>query len=335
MLAIAAGAACSQSYAEASKPADDAGAEAGTADATAEAAVDADLAGDVVPPAPTFTVLASGLGTLGGIAATETAVYFIVAATHTLSTVAIGGGAVSPVPNMSNAPSAVVAFGAELFWSDPAGTLGRVSLLDDAVLTVSAGPGTSPVALAAGVGGLAVLARMGPGVGSVLQYDLGLVAGSGVSGLADPYDVTLSGATVYWTESSGRVGQGTLGGSTNAEVATGETGCESIAANAAGLYWTRPKDGLVRMTVLTTAATGTLTANETSPSSIAVDDSDVYWLTGDGRLRRKRIGQELPPATLASGFPSVFAGTHVRAIALTSKYIVWLTTDGRILRTDK
>lgn len=54
-----------------------------------------------------------------------------------------------------------------------------------------------------------------------------------------------------------------------------------------------------------------------------------------GTLRRKAIGQELPPATLAKGFASAFAGLHVKAIALTRQYVVWITTDGRVLRTDK
>jgi hypothetical protein len=341
VVAIAAGAACSQSYAAEDAKADAAPEASATDDASLEAAVDADVTDNVVPPVSTFTVLASGLGPLGGIAATDTTVYFTV--TSSVSSVPIGGGGVVPVGSVPGSPTngsagPITLTGSDLFWADvDARTLTHLPLgLGGVTTTHSMSPGSSPVALAASADTLVVLA-LSPPNGALDQFSFTLSSGMSVGALAPPYDVAVAGTAVYWTEPSvGQIGQGTTGTSNKSVLADNETGCESIAANAAGVYWTRPNDGLVRTSVASGAiGAATVAEKEISPSSIAVDDADVYWLTGDGTLRRKTIGQELPPATLAKGFKSAFAGTHVRAIALTAKYVVWLTTDGRVLRTDK
>lgn len=116
----------------------------------------------------------------------------------------------------------------------------------------------------------------------------------------------------------------------------GESGCESIAADAQGVYWTRPHDGLVRMMVPPQTSVRSIAVNQVAPMSIASDGSGVYWLTGDGKLQRStRQVAEVPPQTLAKGFTVAENGTRVRAIALSSKYVVWVTADGHVLRTEK
>jgi hypothetical protein len=337
-IVVAAGAACSQSYAEDAKADGGAAPEASAAeDATVEAATaDADVADTSPPKPPTFTVLASGLGTLNGIAATEQVVYFIEDGKSALLAVPIGGGTASTVFTTSDTPNSIVADGAYLFWSQP-GAVGRVSSAGGADALTSMPVGSASVAIAASSGALVALASAGPTAGILQQFDVGVVAGAAIVFAGSPEDVAYSGSAFYWTETGGRVATATFGSTTSAELAMNETGCGSIAANATDVYWTRPSGGLVRSANrLASGAPITLTAGETAPSSIAADDTNVYWLTGDGKVRRKTIGQELPPATLASGFASAaFAGKHVRALALTSMYVVWITTDGRILRTDK
>jgi len=337
VVAVAAGAACSQSYAEGSKPADDAGAEASAEDAQVDAEVDAFVADNAVPPVPSFTELATGLVDLAGIAATETDVYFTEREPGNVRSVPIGGGAVATLATASGAPGPIAIAGGHLFWANVGGKqLSRRPLVGAAVPLVASTSTTVPHALAAGADRIFVIALGPQGVGEAQQYDFDFVAGPVVGGLSNPFDVAVDGSAAYWTESStGRIGRGANGSALNDTVATGETGCEAIAANAAGAYWTRPSDGLVRAVSIQSFGVTSLAEKEVSPSSIAADDGDVYWLTGDGTVRRKRVGQELPPATIANGFKSAFAGTRVRALALTSKYVVWLTSDGRILRADK
>jgi hypothetical protein len=332
-LAVATGAACSHSYAE-DASADAAPDASASDDAQVEAALDADPADTFVPKPQTFVELATGRGDLTGIAATEKAVYFIEAAKTAVSTVPIEGGAVTNAVTTSGVPSAIVALGPFLFWADPSGKVSRGSP-PDPPLTAQGGPGAVAFALAAVPDQVVVLWRSSPPiVETVEQYDLGFTPVGSISGVGDAYDIALAPGTMYWTDATGGVTTAPFGGSAT-KVSSVEPGCESIAANPAGAFWTRPKDGLVRFYSTATSTTGTLTAGESSPSSIESDIDDVYWLTGDGKVRRKRLGQELPPATVASGFASAWAGKHVRAIAITSKYVVWITTDGRVLRTDK
>lgn len=337
-LATAVVVACSQSYAEDTKPGEvaDGGVEA---DTWVEPLVDGDVTGRAdAQPLPAFTVLVSGLTELSGIAATETDVYFTERNLGNVSSVPIGGGVPSTIAAGAGSPGPIVVAGGFLFWGDTgAAKLIRRTLSDGTLVTATPTPGKNPRAIAATADRLVVAAIGGASVGEIQQYAFDFNPGTSVAGVANPFDVAVAGASIYWTESSGaRIGMGTIGGVANQDLALGEMGCESIAANAAGVYWTRPDDGLVRMiSTMTGAGATTLAAKELAPMSVTVDDMDVYWLTGDGLLRRKTLGQELPPATLAKGFSSTFIDKRVRAIALTSQYVVWITTDGRVLRTDR
>ena len=225
-----------------------------------------------------------------------------------------------------------------MFWSDTAtGTITGRPLDTPQFVTTTLPLGKSPIALAASNDRLVVLASSLLVGGEVQQYSFGLSAALVVSGLASPFDVAVAGTAIYWTESSsGRIGRGTIDVANSTRCRRRRDGLRVNRRQRRGGLLDAAERWSRAHAVATGSVTGmSLAEKETSPSSIAADDTDVYWLTGDGKLRRKTIGQELPPATLASGFKAAFAGTHVRAIALTSKYVVWLTTDGRVLRIAK
>lgn len=333
VVALAAGAACSHSYAE--EPSADASAvdSGAAADATDEATTDASAA-DADGAAKSFVELVTGRGALTGLAATEKYVYFTEATNSTVSTVPIEGGPVTTAFTAAGVPSALVAQGPLLFWADKSGVV-RASVTDSST--------SSRNTLAPQVGALAVVTDQlvvlsrtpPPALAAVEFFDLTLMPAGSVTLTGDAVDVAVSAAAVYWTETGGHVSTTNFGGVIGINLVSDEPGCEFIAANLSGAVWTRPNAGLVRFFAAPTATVGTLAALEKAPSSISGDGTDIYWLTGDGKVRRKTIGQELPPATVASGFPSAWAGTHVHALAVTSKYVVWITTDGRVLRTDK
>ena len=336
-LAFGVGAACSESYADGTTAADAASEASATEDATGDES-DAAVADTFVPPAPAFVELATGLGALGGISATDTTVYFTEPMSGAVRSVPIGGGPVSTVASKTpSAPGPIVAAGGYLVWADTSAPLvsSRTDLGGPGAPVEIATSTKDHVALAASADRVVLLSTSSVSLESRLeQRPLNLSTSTSLTTVAGVFDVAVGGTTVYWT-APGQISRGAIGATTDQVFAGGETGCESIAANAAGAYWTRPSDGLVRTQGSASLKAISLTTMEVSPSSIAVDDTDVYWLTGDGRLRRKTLGQELPPATLATGFKSAFAGTHVKAIALTTSYVVWLTTDGRVLRIAK
>ncbi len=335
--------ACSSAYGDATTtPPEEAGAEA-AADAGVE--VDAPALptdGAVAEAGSAAFTLGSGLGELGGVSATETHVYFTVRKAPGIGApgvkrVPIGGGPVETIVSGGSGSTLgpVVALEPWLTWVDPGvGGLYRKRLAGGS--TSSRLLQNPPLVALAAVTDLVAVASAGGGAGgSVQTYDGALASAGTITGPSDPFDIAFGGISVWWTAPSAQqVGRGALVGPQAAPF-DGETDCQFIAADANGAYWTRPSAGLVRAFVGQTGTLLTLAAMENAPSSLAVDDSGLYWLTGDGKLRRKRLDQELPPATLDQGFPSAFAGTHIRAIALTSSYVVWLTTDGSVLRMIK
>lgn len=331
---IGVGAACGSTYAEA--PPDASSAEAGGGDGPGDVA-DGASANDATdaPSGSTATTLASGYAELAGIFATETTVYFVDPTKGGIHSVPMAGGAVSDIFMSGASPSGIVVSGDDLFWTDYGHKLLNHVLISSGTNQSVSPAAKAPIAIAIAGSGL-VLASLGVGdVGDVQQYQLDLtVAGPSIGGQQNPLDVAAYQSEVFWTESSaGNIRAATVGADDVMLLASGESDCESIAADGAGVYWTRPGEGLVRA-ILSGGSPRTIAPAESSPFSLAADDSGVYWLTKDGRLRRSSRN-ELPITTIAAAFGGSPANDRIQAIALTSKYVVWLTADGKVLRADK
>jgi hypothetical protein len=333
---------CSSSSSEPAAAIAEADAEAGTLDPDAAAPDGA------APDAPSAvidgTVLASGLAGLAGVAASETDVYVVSRTTGVVHVVPLEGGPVAQLaaPPELPSPSGIVFVDASVYWIDLAKKmLARRDAAGGAVETAAVSGGLAPQAIAAGFAAgvrSIVLAATDPNDhGDIQQHGPTLGAAQTLQqSLVKPFDVAVTGTQVAWTESGpGSIWTGQLGSTSAAQLVLSEPGCESIAADAQGIYWTRPAEGLVRMTVAPGGTPVTsLGKTELGAFSLAADDSGVYWLTEDGKLRRS-TRTELPPETMSKGFASVFADRHVQAIALTSKYVVWITSDGSVVRHAK
>jgi hypothetical protein len=339
-LFVGAIAACSSFTSEA--PPADGGSEAATADGptTAEDG-GAQPEGAIGDGAATgVTVLASGYTDLAGITADESTDYFIDrAAMGTIRSVPIAGGTVSPVAVTNARPSSIVSTPAAVFWGDPTTkALTRWTKVTGALDSITP-TDKGPVALAVANDRI-VVAALGAGtMGDVQQYDFNFTSGPSVMSQDNPWDVTVaSGTTIYWTENgTGAIWQGMTGVGTAKSRVNGETGCESIASNSSGLYWTRPAFGVVRRlnaAGLVDAGTAEEIANgQQQPFSLAADASGVYWMVADGMIRHLDISDVV--ATLVNPTKTTFDDHHIQAIALTTKYVVWITSDGQVLRTDK
>lgn len=298
---------------------------------------------DAAEGGPTFAgdVLASGFVRLSGVAADESTVYFADREGGGIYSVPIEGGAVEKrLQGMSPSSLAVGADGA-IYWAD----FGQNAI---GVLPVGTPPtqvkvqSLRPVALALGASSEAPLLRVivagkGSAVGTVMHFSAQLNDLGGTAAmLINPFDVAASGSDVYWTDSAaGAIFKAAVTDSASgAALATGESDCQSIAADVLGVYWTRPAAGLVQMR----SAAGTVTSigqNQAGAHSLAADASGVYWMTRDGKIRRSPRN-ETPLAVVAQGFDGDFGvDSYTQAIALTSKYVVWLTADGKVLRRAK
>lgn len=334
----AAGAACSKDYA--AEPAPVIEQEAGV-DASVDASV-ADVAVEAAAPdaAPKLVELANGLTGLAGIVADDTSAY--VSTASGVVRVPLAGGATTPLGMTAAAPTGPIALASGvLFWSTvDTKTIIRSDASGSTITTFPLPLGIVPSALAAVAGGTDRLSLLSKGVAggpdSIHQYTFELVETAAFQASTPTGDLAVHEGSAYWTEPGpGKVsfiGPSAVG---PVELAGAELGCDAIAADGAGVYWTRPGEGLVRAFTSTNGAIRDLSSTETAPSSIVADENGIYWLDANGTLRRKRVDQELPPATLASGFMSAWANTHVHALAVTTKYAVWITNDGRVLRADK
>jgi hypothetical protein len=320
--------ACSSTYAEAPQ---DASADGGRAD-DGGGPTDGDPpradGSDDAPAAPGFVVLAKGFQDLAGISATSSTVYFTARVGGKIHSVPIDGGTVTDFAS-GGAPSGIVAVGEMIFWTDVnANAIRRRDSMGTATMSLNLDGGT-PRAIAGTDDRVVVV------VGDeIVSYDLTLALRTSLGVYQMPLHVAVNGTATYWTEGS----TSTIWSSpallpAPSMFTNGEPGCDGIVAQGQGVYWTKLGSGQVRGQT-SPAGASTIAATEVSPWALAADDSGVYWLTANGKLRRKRPDQELPPETLAQDFAAL-GDRSLQGLALTANHAVWLTADGRVLRIDK
>jgi hypothetical protein len=307
----------------------DAAAEAGEGGSSETGAVEAPLE------------LAAGFTALSGITATETDVYFVEQGQGGVHGVPLDGSAKEHrIGSAAGSPRSIVLVGSELYWCD-------VSLFQlKKIQTNGTGfvPGTVDmtrrlVEVAALPDGLVVLAANAttnpPVDGYVTRTNLDLmpVSVTAVS-FQNPVSIATRGPDVFWSEGfNGAIGHSAT--VANSELlASGEPDPGSVAVDASGVYWARPSAGLVRGKI-GGADPSIVASAQDHPSSLAADVTSVYWITGDGFIRRVSHGSA-PVVDVTSGFQPLPVNIDlVRALAVTTKYVVWLTGDGKVLRAPK
>lgn len=331
--ALACAAACS-SFAAAGTPGDlvaESGTDALAVDGTAsEASPDTDAASGEAA-----FVLARDYPDLGAVTATDTTVYFTQPTPGAVRSVDLEtGGAVSDMQLNEGTPASIVVLGSKVVWGDRSKSTLRSRSLDGGdITTQTLAGGLRPVAIAVAADKLVVVATGAGDSGKLQVYDSALtLETSTAAAYQNPWDVAVLGSSVWWTESGGNaIWRATLPGFTvPTTIATVESDCRAIAVDPQGkLFWARYDDNLVRGFGMSGAFT--LSPGEVNPTSVVANQTHVYWLTRDGKLRRRDNASKAPPVTLAQGF-TVVGDERLRQIALTSKFVVWVTGDSRVLR---
>jgi hypothetical protein len=128
--------------------------------------------------------------------------------------------------------------------------------------------------------------------------------------------IAVDGGHVFWCNAGADiVMQADNDGSNRVQVATGQAGVHSLAADSGFLFWLTATD-LVQADLAAGTVT-TLTGGLTSPRSVAADATHVYWASGpwigaDSVQRIPRGGGPIEPlVTTLEAHVIALDGTHV------------------------
>lgn len=311
-------------------PSDDAG---GEADVTVRS--DATVGSDARDAdGSDFLVLANSYTNLRDVVADESWAYVAEQSPGGIHLIPLPDNpALSPAPHLASAPTALAASSGNLFWFDNKDA--SLHSWNPTLGQSNTNPESQPIAALA-LGGLYVasLVKHDAGVAGSIELRAQAALGTtlGMVETPNPFDIVIHGTDVFWTDVD--IHHFVIKSSTNTSPDTfapcPSSDCEYITANDAGVYWTQSSSVAGR-----TMSGGTmlsLGANEPGPSAIASDESGVYWIVNDGRVRRWTSDGKT--TTVSSGFP-VLQDMNARPLALTSRYVIWLSGDGRVLAHSK
>jgi hypothetical protein len=223
-------------------------------------------------------LLASGLGTLTGIAADQSYVYWSVAASPPLQRTLIGGGAISVVSKVPFPARAIALDGTEIYW-----------MSDSSLWHSPKASGPDITVLSGQVGASAIVTDdstvyWGLQNGKVMSAakvevptPILLASGTDVRGL------TQSKTDLYFADfGAGMVGRVAKAGGAVEAIATGQGGPRGIVVDAGKLYWTNNTSGQVMSFDLSSKTILELAFGQGEPFGIGVDGQHVYWTNRAG-----------------------------------------------------
>jgi hypothetical protein len=148
-----------------------------------------------------------------------------------------------------------------------------------------------------------------------------------------PTAVTADGTQVYWgAGGTGQVFAALLADPTQITgLGSGTTAPLSFHADSTNLYWAMPgTTGQASGAVMFSSLDGTggqkvVASGQERPFGLAIDSSHVYWITGDGSVRRaSKAAAGATAQTVVSGENSPVS------IAIDTTSVYWITGDGQV-----
>jgi hypothetical protein len=193
--------------------------------------------------------------------------------------------------------------GAQIFWTDGAGNVLKLAHSGGSVVTLASGLGIDVSGGGSGVAvdAISVYWLTWATLGDTTVMKVAVEGGAPVTlaPTAWPEGTMSSGgmrlaidsANVYWTVAGvGASIPGTLlsvplGGGATTTLATGLDTPSALAADGTNVYWVSPTQGTVMKVPVGGGAITTLAWNQDDPTDIALDATSVYWATDSAILR--------------------------------------------------
>ena len=169
--------------------------------------------------------------------------------------------------------------------------------------------------------------------GQVMSVPLGGGATTTVAGdQGGPNGVAVDSSGVYWIDANQCVGQPSCsgltgavltlppGGTTPVVLATVLTSPDTLALDATNVYW-GTTDGRVMKVLKSGGTSTTLAFYRASVQNLVVDASNVYWTTGTGDIMET-------PIVGGSSTALVAVRTRIMGVAVDSTSLYWIAYDG-------
>jgi hypothetical protein len=283
---------------------------------------------------------ASGATTLvwGGeawaVAVDDTSVYWV--DSWNVMRVGLEGGEPQLLAKNQDGPHRIVAYGAEVYWTNHGWTGPDAGSLM-ASPKGGGGPGTKvwnlhkPTHLAVDATGQYWVSRADQTIESSPR---GVLA----SGQADVSSIAVDGTSVYWSKRDGTVMKVGVHGGTPITLASGQASANAIAVDGTSVYWTS-NEGTVMKVGVEGGSPIMLASEQSSPSAIAVDATHVYW-TNDGLRLEGGVAQysgSIMKVAKDGGPPvTLFAAQDLpTSIAVGKSCVVWVSLGGAIMKGPK
>jgi hypothetical protein len=153
-------------------------------------------------------------------------------------------------------------------------------------------------------------------------------------------NVVVTGSYVYWADFGSGVADGVIadvpiGGGTVTSLAIGQGDPYAVTADSTSLYWanlaecpTPPTCGSAIVSMPLAGGTPVVLASAltTSPEAMAVDSSNVYWGTSDGRVMMLPKGGGTPTQI-------AYYETNVVDLVVSGSFVYWATNGGDVIQT--
>jgi hypothetical protein len=128
---------------------------------------------------------------------------------------------------------------------------------------------------------------------------------------------------VYWVTFPGTVNKVASGGGCVTTLATGQRYPVSVAVDNTNVYWVDLTGGTVKSVPLDGGSVTTLASGQTYPTSVAADGTHVYWVNFGYPYNGTSVDGTLNEVPVGGGAVTTLAGGNPSSVAVDGTHVYW------------